>query len=104
MNNYSYLFEVDTPSPIQLLEVQMSTLADLWDCRDEDKCFDLKQFVDILKLDIGEEIQDIWLPIFRNTKNIRQALCVLKDGYDETILSDLCIFYMSVLESEDENK
>ena len=104
MNNYSYLFEVDTPSPIQLLEVQMNTLVDLWDYRDLNKCFDLKQFVDILKLDIKEEIQDIWLPIFRNTKNIQLGLCVLRDGYDGTILSDLCSLYLLVLESEYENK
>jgi hypothetical protein len=104
MNTYSFPYHLDTSSPIELLEIQMNTLVDLLDCRVKNERFDLKQFTNIVNLDISEDIRNVWMPIFRNKKNIELALCVLKDGYAETILSDLCMLYLSVLETEFKNK
>ena len=44
-------------------------------------------------------IRDIWLPVFRSASNLTLALKALMLSYPQEPISDVCLRYLSILES-----
>ena len=48
---------------------------------------------------IEQAIRDIWLPVFHSASNLTLALKALMLSYPQEPISDVCLRYLSILES-----
>ena len=104
MDNFSELFTFTEPTPIELLDMAMKQMENGWEDRCVDECFDLEHYTGLILNDVVSEIESIWLPIFRNKKNLEFAFEALITTNTGSISADFCQFYLDVIRGKYEDK
>jgi hypothetical protein len=66
---------------------------------DTDKDQSEEEWAGMLLSDVRSEIDEVWLPLFRKKAYLELALCVVRDGYDGMMVSDVASLYLEVLSS-----
>jgi len=104
MDNFSELFTFSEPTPIELLDMAMKQMEYGWEDRCVDECFDLEHYTGLVAEEVRSEIESIWLPIFRNKKNLEFAFEALITTSTGSISADFCQFYLDVIRGKYEDK
>ena len=84
--------------PIEVLSGFITHNATYNDKREANECSSLDEYVGMNWQGTENEILSIWLPVFRSKTNLMLALDCLRLSYEGQIESDICSFYLCVLE------
>jgi hypothetical protein len=94
----SSLFEWSQPTRSDVLGCYLLSLCESG-YFDTDKNESEEKWAGMLLSDVRSEIDEVWLPLFRKKGYLELALCVVRDGYDEMMVSDVAALYLEVLSS-----